>query len=146
MKVLFDTSVLVAAFVESHPAHSYAFKWLQKARTKQIEFLISSHTIAELYAVLTVLPVTPTITPGIVIRLIKENVLTAARVITLDHKDYRTVITGLAGLGITGGTVYDGLIARAAKKAGADKLLTLNQRDFKRVAPDLSPIICSVRF
>ena len=34
MKILFDTSVLVAALVESHPMHTRAFPWLKKARVK----------------------------------------------------------------------------------------------------------------
>jgi len=32
MKTLFDTSVLVAAMIESHPAHPRALSWLQQAR------------------------------------------------------------------------------------------------------------------
>jgi len=31
VKVLFDTSVLVAALVAAHPAHDRAFPWLKRA-------------------------------------------------------------------------------------------------------------------
>lgn len=34
MKVLFDTSVLVAAMIESHPAHERALPWPQKSKHK----------------------------------------------------------------------------------------------------------------
>jgi predicted nucleic acid-binding protein len=39
-------------------------------------------------------------------------------------------------LELSGGAVYDSLIARAAEKAGADRLLTLNPAHFHRVWPE----------
>ena len=39
VKVLFDTSILIAGFVASHPHHQAALPWLQKAKTKEIEVL-----------------------------------------------------------------------------------------------------------
>lgn len=65
-KVLFDTSVLVAALVKPHPAHTRAFPWLKKAKSGELTMIVSSHTLAEIYAVLTTLPVSPRITPDIV--------------------------------------------------------------------------------
>ncbi|MGK7893441.1 MAG: type II toxin-antitoxin system VapC family toxin [Xenococcus sp. (in: cyanobacteria)] len=61
MKVLFDTSVFVAAFEVSYPRHSLCLPWLQQAQEKKIEGYLSTHTYAELYSVLTRLPVKPTI-------------------------------------------------------------------------------------
>ncbi len=57
MKILFDTSVLVAAMIEPHPFHNSAFPWLKRVKSNEIEMLVASHTLAELYAVLTTLPV-----------------------------------------------------------------------------------------
>jgi hypothetical protein len=37
--------------------------------------------------------------------------------------------------------IYDGLIARAAEKAGAERLLTLNEADFRRVWPESESIL-----
>lgn len=37
--------------------------------------------------------------------------------------------------------IYDALIARAAEKAGADRLLTLNKADFERVSPETAAIL-----
>lgn len=50
--------------------------------------------------------------------------------------DYRAVIDHQAALGLTGGSIYDALAAQAARKVGADRLLTLNEGDFRRVWPD----------
>jgi len=136
MKILFDTSVLVAALVASHPHHSRAFPWLRKAKEEEVELLISSHTLAELYAVLSTLPVSPRITPGLAWRLIHESVLSYATVIALSSSDYQSAIKRMSELGISGGTVYDALIAKAAQKAGAERILTFNVADFKRAWPE----------
>jgi predicted nucleic acid-binding protein len=49
----------------------------------------------------------------------------------------------MADLGLSGGIVYDALIARAAQKVKADRLLTLNPGDFRRVWPNGERIIAS---
>ena len=141
MRVLFDTSVLVAASVEPHPMHDRAFVWLRRAKAAELEMLVASHTIAELYAVLTTLPVRPRITPDTALRLILENVRKNARIVALSASDYDVTIERLAGLGLPGGAVYDALIARAAEKSSAERLLTLNTTDFERVWPEGKPLI-----
>ena len=42
----------------------------------------------------------------------------------------------MSALGLSGGVVYDALVAQAARKAQVDRLLTLNEADFRRVWPD----------
>ncbi len=98
--------------------------------------LVANHTIAELYAVLTTLPVRPRITPDTALRLILENVRKIARIVALSASEYEATIERLAELGLTGGIVYDALIARAAEKSRAERLLTLNTTDFERVWPE----------
>ncbi len=134
--VLFDTSVLVAAMVEAHPMHHRAYVWLKKAIAKEFDFVVCSHTLAELYAVLTRLPVSPRIPPGTAWRLIKENVETTGRIISLSVADYRSTIKDLSDRGLSGDVIYDALISRAAQKSKADRLLTFNPEDFKRVWPE----------
>lgn len=63
MRVLFDTSTLIAAMIEGHPAHSLALPWLQRVKAKTDAGLVAAHTLAELYAILTRLPVNPRISP-----------------------------------------------------------------------------------
>ena len=127
--------------VEVHPNHDPAFYWLRKAKAKEIEGFICSHTLAESYAVLTKLPISPKISPDMAQRLIRDNLLSSTRIIALTSKDYISVIDGLTGLGVSGGVIYDALIVQAAKKAKAELLLTLNIKDFKRVSPGHSIII-----
>lgn len=141
MKALFDTSLLVAGLVEAHPFHDRAFAWLRRARERRLELHISAHSVAELYAVLTVLPVRPRIAPSTARRLVRDNTEAASSVVTLTAADYDRTVERMATLGLGGGAVYDALIARAAEKASVDKLVTFNVADFERVWPEGRSVI-----
>ncbi len=143
MKVLFDTSVLVASMVRAHPRHEEAFPWLEQGIEEAFAFQVACHSLAELYSVLTTLPVRPAISPGAARTMILENVKRHARIVPLGASDYASVIHRMAGLEIRGGAFYDALIARAAQKAKADRLLTLNTRDFRLVWPEGDDVIAS---
>lgn len=138
MKVLFDTLVLVAAMLESHPAHERALPWLQRAKRKEIVAVVAAHSLAELYAILTRLPLKPPIPPSLAWQMLRENVLALLEVIPLSEGDYHPVLEHLSQTGIAGGVTYDALIAYAAIKAQVDQLLTLNEKDFRKVYPALS--------
>ena len=141
MKILFDTSVIVSALIESHPSHERAFPWLKKARAKEYDLIVAAHTIAELYAVLSTLPIKPRISPLIARKLISENIETVGKIISLTPREYITVIKQISELGLAGGITYDALIAKVAQKANVEKLLTLNVDHFTRVWPDGDKLI-----
>lgn len=132
-RVLFDTSVLLAAIVRPHPAHARTLPWLKKAKSGEISMIISSHTLAELYAVLTTLPVSPRITPDVAWNLMHENILGNAEIAALTAADYKGVIRKMKEGGFSGGIIYDALICSSAIKAHAETLLTLNGVDFRRL-------------
>lgn len=136
MKTLADTSCLVAAMIEAHPVHVRALAWFEQVRSEKNSLLVCVHTLAELYAVLTRLPLKPRIGPDLARRLIRENVEAAATVIALEPSDYAAVLDRMAELGLSGGVIYDALAVRAAEKAGAGCLVTLNETDFRRLCPD----------
>lgn len=129
--------------VEGHPDHMASLPWLQRAATGRIEGFVASHSLAELYAVLSSLPVRPRLAPATVLKLIETNVFPVLTVIELVKDDYHATAKILAGQQISGGATYDGLIAWAASKAGADFLLTLNANDFERLKPALPIVIRS---
>ena len=136
VKALFDTTVLVAALVERHPAHQQSFGWLKKAESKAVEGFVATHSLAELYAALTTLPVRPRISTLSARRLIRENVEKILKVRTVTSADYRRVLDDLSQLELTGDRVDDGLTARMAEKLKVGKLLTLNTDDLLRVWPE----------
>ena len=141
MKILFDTSVLVSGIVEAHPMHSRCLPWLQRAKAGDFQFLVVSHSVAETYAVLTTLPVKPRISPTVGLRLVHSNIEESARIVPLTVAEYRATIKRMANMGLSGGTVYDALIASAARKLSVERLLTLNANDFHRVWPEGKDII-----
>jgi predicted nucleic acid-binding protein len=141
MRVFFDTSVLVAALLERHTRHAEAFSWLKRAHEGDFVFLVATHSLAELYSTLTRMPIKPRIPTVAARELIRENIEVRAETISLSQDDYSTTLQRMSDLGLTGGIVYDALLARAAEKASADRLLTFNVADFRRVWPEGASIL-----
>ena len=121
MLVLFDTSVLVAALIVSHPQHSACFPRLKAAESKQIEGFISTHSLAETYSVMTRFPIQPRITPTQTQSIITD-ISQHLKIVLLLPDDYLTVIDRMAALNLQGGGIFDALIAQAALKANVDVL------------------------
>lgn len=135
--------MLIAAVVEGHPAHILAFPWLQRVKARLDAGVVAAHSLAEMYAILTRLPVRPTIAPHMAREIIAVNVLDTCEVATLSADDYVTLLNHLADLKIAGGAIYDALLLHAAAKAGVDQVATLNAHDFRRVYPALADKIVS---
>ena len=141
MKVLFDTSVIVAGLVEAHPNHGRAFRWVKQAIVGKFELVIASHTIAESYAVLSSLPVRPRISSIVARKLLRENIVSICKIISLTPIEYLNTINWLAEKSLVGGITYDALIARVAQKSRVEKLVTMNVDDFMRAWPEGESII-----
>lgn len=129
--------------VESHPANDMAVSLLHQTHTGEYDGLISAHSLAEVYAVLTRFPARPPITPPAARQLIEENVIGKLAVIALTELDYVEVLSHLEQRGLIGGITYDALILKAAMKGEAERIYTLNAGDFKRIYPELSERIVS---
>jgi predicted nucleic acid-binding protein len=98
--------------------------------------VLAAHTLAELHATLTTLPVRPRISPQTAERLRNDNLPETTEIVALAVDDYRSVVQGAVELGLAGGVIYDALIARAAENGRADRLVTLNESDFRRAWPE----------
>jgi len=144
LKILFDSSVLIAAFVESHPKHKNALLFLTKANNREFELLVSSHTILEVYSVLTSAPFKPKITPAIATQLIESNIKTIAKTVTLIEEDYFNIVEKMSGANLSGGIIYDAIITECALKTIADEILTLNPKDFLRLTEGTSIKVSSL--
>ena len=136
MKALFDTSVLRAALEESHQFRHRALAWLERIHQGEIDGVISAHVLAELYSNLTgqVRPLIPTTSA---LDLIGRNVLPTFEIVALTADDYRLVLERAARTNIRGGSIYDALIVQAALRAGAEQIVTFNERHFIRVSAGL---------
>jgi predicted nucleic acid-binding protein len=141
VRVLFDTSVLIAALLGTHPEHLRALPWLQRAKLGADAGVVAAHSVAELYAVLTRLPIRPRISPSLARRLIEQDVLSVCEVVALTEAEYAAMIPDLEANGVVGGATYDALILRAAAKAGVAQVLTFNTKEFRRVNPAMAGLI-----
>ena len=138
MKILFDSSVLIAAFVESHPKHKSSLSLLTKAKDKEFELFVSAHSMAEIYSVLTSAPYKPKITPVLAKQMIERNIRKIARIVYLTDADYFKIIEDMSNSNYSGGIVYDAIIVECALKAKADEIITLNYKDFIRLTKEKS--------
>lgn len=76
MDICFDTSVLVAASEQSHPHYTQAGPALLRVAAGQDKGYIGLHSIAELFAALTRLPVKPRIHRIEAARIVTDNIST----------------------------------------------------------------------
>lgn len=138
MKILFDTSVLVAAALIDHPKHQDCFVYLQQVQADQVAGLLATHTLAEVYAVLTRIPQVK-ISPSLAEEFIQKS-LKCFEIIELSTADYQAAIRLMVSLNLPGGGIYDAVIAQAALSTKADRLLTLNLKHFSRLGQAVSSI------
>jgi predicted nucleic acid-binding protein len=140
MKVAFDTSVLVAAVLSSHRDHERAVAWLSAVSAGQLDGVVGVHVLGELWSVLTKLPVSPPISPRMA-REAVNDVLNRFEAKPLTVQIYREAIDRCTSKGLRSGAIFDALHLATAEAAGAEALLTFNERDFVRLSVAESPPI-----
>ncbi len=112
-----DTSVAVPLVVQTHVAHQLVVEWWGGRSVS-----LSGHALVETYSVLTRLPGDVRLSPDDAVRIISERF---APPLVLHTTTWAALSEVLAGLGVAGGAVYDGMIALAA----AEHEYTLATRD-----------------
>ena len=135
MKVLFDTSVLVPALIEQLSNHAVCFETFRIYTSGEHVGVCSTHCLAECYSTLTALPLTRRVTPQEALALIEKSLLGRLEIIELDAADYQAALTTVVTGGLTSGIIYDALHARAATKAGCQRIYTYNLSHFRPVCP-----------
>ena len=144
MDIFFDTNVLVAASEQSHPHYVQARPAVLRVAAGQDKGLIGLHSIAEVYAVLTRLPVQPRIHPAEAARIVTDNILPHFDVISLSKRDYLEAMSTMASGGWSGAKIHDALLLRCAAISAAKRIYTFNLKDLRQLAPaDLQAKICA---
>jgi predicted nucleic acid-binding protein len=110
------------------------------AKTAQIQGYLSTHSLAELYSVLTRMPSQPRMSPQDVKRLLESH-LQHLTTVSLEREEYQAAIAQMTALNLPGGGIFDALIAQAALKSSADKLLTLNPKHFTRLDAAIAHLV-----
>ena len=117
-----DTSVVIAGFASWHEGHRPAATVLSR------EPRVPAHVLVETYSVLTRLPPPHRASSAIVTAFLAQQFRQAP--LTLASRGWLRLLDRAAELGVTGGAVYDALVAETARHAGA----TLLTRDRRAVA------------
>lgn len=117
--LLVDTSVAVPLVVEDHQFHDEVF-----AAIADFTLGLSGHAAFETYSVLTRLPPPSRLAPQTATQVLEANFPASA---FLDAAAARELLASLASLDIAGGSVYDALVATAAKQHNA-RLATRDRR------------------
>ena len=65
---------------------------------------------------------------------IEQSVVPYVQMQTLTGKDVMVALGECESRGVRGGAIYDWLHLAAARKAGAERLVTLDRRDFQSLA------------
>jgi len=140
MRLAFDTSVLVAALVESHPFHERALSWLEAVTEGRATGECSVHALAETWSVLTRLPIDPAIAPPLATVAI-ERLAGLLETVELSADTYWAAMRRCSEKGLRSGALFDALHLVCAEASKADAVVTFNPRDFAKLAVAGSPEI-----
>jgi predicted nucleic acid-binding protein len=135
VKSFFDTSVLVASFLDGHEHYERSFAVLADAHRKNA--CCAAHSLAELYATLTRLPGKLGMSVDQALWAL-DSVAERLELISLEAPEYRHAIREAARGGIAGGTIYDALLGQCALKARATKIYTWNVVHFQRLGAEIA--------
>ncbi len=144
MTILCDSSIFIAGIHEEHVHHRPSVELLRRVSSGTMKAVGASHSLAECYAVLTMLM--SAYPPRDVLETLKKNVVGRFDVVPLNIADYWAALEELAGRGLKGGIVYDALIFLAAKKSKADTVVTWNEKHFTRLACDEMSVVTPETF
>jgi predicted nucleic acid-binding protein len=135
VKAFLDSSVLVATFYAHHEFHAPSIDLF--LRFRKHEACCGAHSLAEVYSSLTGRSGRDRVT-GDEAMLFLGNIRERLTIVSLVDQDYFKVLEESSELAITGGAVYDALLAHCAVKAKAQTIYTWNAKDFTRFGPAIS--------
>ena len=135
MREFFDTSVLIASFLRSHPQHLPSIT--RFSASDSAHSACALHTLAEVYSSLTSLPLRPPMSPEQALLFVQEvsNHLTP---VALSDHEYLATIQTAAIHPLASGKIYDALLLACAAKSEAQVIYTWNLKHFHSIAPYLA--------
>jgi predicted nucleic acid-binding protein len=129
VKLFFDSSILVPAFVTEHVHHAASKAAYEQGRREDRS--CGAHSLTEFYSTFTRLPGKFRLDGNEVLLMIGD-ILEKLSIVTLAPNEYVSTIQDAVRDGVVGGTIYDALLARCAMKAQADVIYTWNLKHFQQ--------------
>lgn len=130
MTAFLDTSVLVAAFYETHEHHADSLELLLRYPKKEV--CCAAHSLAEVYTTLTAMPGVRRATPDEAV-LFLGSLRERMTSIALNGSEYLQAAELAAASGAASGGIYDALIGQCFLKSQAEILYTWNLKHFLRL-------------
>jgi predicted nucleic acid-binding protein len=101
----------------------------------------SSHALNEVFATLTGGRLGVRIDADVAAAMIRESIVPCVRFIEISVEDVVTAQGNARQQGVRGGAIYDYMHLVAARKAGVERLITLNLNDFNILRRDDDPLV-----
>jgi predicted nucleic acid-binding protein len=137
-----DTSCMVAAVCSWHEHHERAARAIESRLNRRERMIVAAPALIEAYSVLTRLPAPHRLSPADALSLMEANFIRPVKVVALPPEDYSAILRGAPVAGISGGRIYDAIIAACAHRSNARTLLTFNDSHFRPLAaPDLAVVV-----
>ena len=136
MSRFLDTSVILASLDPDETHHAACDRIVSGGGNKAYV-----HALAETFSILTGGRQGRRLGADTAARLIEHSVLPYVQPQTLTGKEMMAALAECELRGVRGGAIYDWLHLAAARKAGAEVLLTLDLRDFQSLARPGDPRI-----
>lgn len=130
--------MLVATFYGEHENHERSFN-LFSVQQKSTA-CTAAHCLTEVYSVVTRMPGRNRASPDEAM-LFLQGARERLSLVTLDDAEYFDILEGAAVAGISGGTIYDAVIAECALKAKAEHLYTWNIKHFVRLGENIAALV-----
>ena len=140
-RFMFDTNCMIAAVTRSHRHHLPSADEYNRRLDRGETLMVAAHSLAEAYSVLTRAPAPLRLSADHAASVLERSFVSQCEVIALDEADYVALLRSSPVKGVTGGLVYDAIIAACAGKARVDVFVTYDERHFRRVVDQSLQII-----
>lgn len=121
-----DSSVLIAALVDSQAHHAECFGLL-----RQPDLHMLTHALRETFSTLTGGRLGIRISAETAASMVRQSIIPFVKTVDLSASEVLTTLEQAEAHGVRGGAIYDYLHLIAARKAQAARLYTLNISNFR---------------
>lgn len=125
-----DSSFMIAAVCTWHGFHQAARSEVEMRLDRKESMVVAGPALVETYSVLTRLPAPHRLAAEDAVSVLRANFIGGARIVVLAPKEYRALLLDAPARGISGGRIYDAIIAECALRAKVSVLLTFNEPHF----------------
>ena len=132
---------MVAVVCSWHEHNMRATRAIEERLKQKHKMIVAAPALIEAYSVLTRLPSPHRLAPADALNLLEANFVLSAKLIALGASGYRSLLRGAPDAGVSGGRIYDAVIASSARRANVQALLTFNELHFASFADDTLQII-----